>query len=207
MISLETSSAFFALSVLLALAPGPDNLFVLMQSAVHGRSAGLLVVLGLCTGLMVHTTAVAVGLAAVLAASETAFVVLKLAGAAYLVALAWQAFRSPAAAAPAAERRRPALALYGRGIVMNVTNPKVAMFFLAFLPQFVDPSRGAAALQIAWLGALFIAATLLTFGAIAWFAAALGATLRSSPRMQRSLHRVAGCVFLGLAARLALTQR
>jgi threonine/homoserine/homoserine lactone efflux protein len=206
-ISLETSSAFFAVSVLLALAPGPDNLFVLMQSAVYGRSAGLLVVLGLCTGLMAHTAAVAVGLAAVLAASETAFVAVKLAGAAYLLALAWQAFRSPATAAPAAGKATPALALYGRGIAMNVTNPKVAIFFLAFLPQFVDPSRGAAAMQIAWLGALFIAATLLTFGAIACFAAALGAKLRQSPRMQRSLHRAAGCVFLGLAARLALAQR
>lgn len=207
MTSLETSAIFFAASVLLALAPGPDNVFVLMQSALYGRRTGLLIVLGLCTGLIVHTAAVAVGLAAVLAASEAAFTAVKTAGAAYLLVLAWQAVRAPAsphaaAAAPAADAR-----LYLRGIVMNVTNPKVAVFFLAFLPQFVDAQADAPAAQIAWLGMLFIAATLLTFGAIACFSASLGAALRESPRVHKAMHVVAGCVFFALAVRLAVSQR
>ena len=203
----QTSLTFFGISVLLALAPGPDNLFVLMQSAVYGCRAGLLVVLGLCTGLLMHTGAVALGLAALFAASETAFNVLKFAGAAYLLVLAWHAFRAPqsplSSGAPRAARSR----LYARGIAMNVTNPKVAVFFLAFLPQFVEPGRGGAAGQIVWLGVLFIVATLLTFGAIACFAAALGALLKRSPRIERWMSSLAGCLFVALAARLAVTQR
>src|SRR5690606_37931117 len=109
-----------------------------------------------------HTAAVAAGLAAVFAASETAFTLLKLAGAAYLVYLAWGAFRSDGQATHA---DRPAssgkLALYRRGIIMNLTNPKVSLFFLAFLPQFTSPARGSVALQTLALGALFMLATLL----------------------------------------------
>jgi threonine/homoserine/homoserine lactone efflux protein len=203
----QTSAAFFAVSVALALAPGPDNHFVLVQSALHGRRAGLAVVLGLCTGLVFHTAAVAVGLAAVLAASERAFALVKYAGAAYLALLAWQAFRAPAASDAVADRPISGSRLYLRGIVMNVSNPKVAIFFLAFLPQFVDADRGDAVAQIAWLGLLFIAATLLTFGAIAWFAGALGGVLRPSPRVRLLMNRLAGCIFLALALRLAMAQR
>jgi threonine/homoserine/homoserine lactone efflux protein len=143
----------------------------------------------------------------VLAASEAAFTGLKIAGAAYLLLLAWQAFRAPASPLSPSEVSRNHARLYVRGIVMNVTNPKVAVFFLAFLPQFVDPELGAAPVQIAWLGCLFIAATVLTFGAIACFSASLGAVLRRSPRVQRSMNRLAGCVLVALAARLAASQR
>jgi threonine/homoserine/homoserine lactone efflux protein len=200
-------AAFFGVSVLLCLSPGPDNVFVLFQSALNGRKAGLSVVLGLCSGLLVHTAAVALGLAALVAASETAFTVLKLVGAAYLVWLAWQAFRAPvgpmsAQAAPAGFGR-----MYLRGVVMNLSNPKVTIFFLAFLPQFVDRAQGGTAVQVLWLGATFIGATLLTFGAIAVFAATFGQALQRSLRAQRALNWGAGTVFLGLAARLALSQR
>lgn len=204
----QTSAAFFAISVLLALAPGPDNVFVLMQSALYGRRAGLVIVLGLCTGLLVHTAAVAAGLAALLATSEAAYTALKTVGAAYLLWLAWRAFRVPAdAPADSAASVIGQRGLYLRGVVMNVTNPKVALFFLAFLPQFVHPGRGGTTAQIAWLGALFILATLLTFGAMACFAAALGGMLRRRPQVARYMHRAAGCVFVALAARLALAQR
>src|SRR5690606_28859659 len=122
MLTLQIALSFFGIAVLLALAPGPDNVFVMTQAALWGRSAGLYVVLGLCTGLMGHTAAVAVGLAALLAASPTAFTVLKLLGAAYLVYLAWGAFRAPVGADKAA---RPAQlsrgALFRRGVVMNLT--------------------------------------------------------------------------------------
>ncbi len=208
MLPLDTSLAFFGISVLLGLSPGPDNVFVLMQSATHGRRAGLLVTLGLCLGLVGHTAAVALGLAAVLAASPTAFTVLKLCGAAYLLYLAWGAFRAPVE--PVSTQEVPTLRpwrMVGRGLVMNLSNPKVGIFFLAFLPQFVQPDAGAVAPQVAWLGALFMLSTLLVFGGFAWFAGWVGGWLRRSARAQRGLNWMAGTVFVGLALRLALAQR
>lgn len=206
--SVDTTLAFFAASVLLALAPGPDNVFVLLHSAVYGRKAGLWVVLGLCTGLLFHTAAVALGLAAVFAASTTAFTVLKWCGAAYLVWLAWGAWRAPVGFADAQRSGAMSVAqTYARGVLMNLTNPKVAIFFLAFLPQFTDPARGGMALQILWLGAVFMFAALLTFGAIATFAARFGKAFQRSLRAQRWLNRIASLVFVGLALRLATAQR
>ena len=210
--SIETLVAFFGVSVLLGLSPGPDNLFVLMQSAQRGWRAGMCVVLGLCGGLVVHTTAVALGLAAVFAASALAFTLLKFVGAAYLAWLAWGALRAPVgsggAAAPAAGGTGySAWRMVGRGVVMNLTNPKVLVFFLAFLPQFADPARGAMGGQLMVLGLVFIVATLLVFGAIACFSGVFGSLLLRSPRAQQWLNRVAGVVFLGLAVRLATSQR
>lgn len=205
--SLDTLIAFFSVSVLLALTPGPDNVFVLLQSAMRGPRAGLLVVLGLCSGLVVHTTAVALGLAAVFATSALAFTALKWLGAAYLVYLAWGAFRAPVGAAAA---QTPALSgrqMYWRGVVMNLSNPKVAIFFLAFLPQFASPDRGSLAVQMLCLGAVFIVAALLVFGAIACFSGVFGRLLQQSARAQRALNWLAGVVFLGLAVRLATAQR
>lgn len=206
--SFDILLTFFGVSVLLGLSPGPDNVFVLMQSALQGRRAGLFVVLGLCTGLLFHTAAVALGLAAVFAASSTAFTVLKLGGAAYLAYLAWQVFRAPVGAAAAVGSQPLAAAqMYRRGVIMNLSNPKVAIFFLAFLPQFVNPAQGSVGLQIVCLGGVFILATLLTFGAIAWFAASVGQAFQRSARAQRALNWLAGSVFLGLAARLAISER
>lgn len=208
MISIETTLAFFSVSVLLALAPGPDNVFVMLQSAMRGRTAGMLVVLGLCTGLLVHTGAVALGLAALFAASALAFAVLKFVGAGYLVYLAWQAFRAPVGVAGGGKAERLShRQMYLRGIVMNVTNPKVAIFFLAFLPQFARPDNGSLVLQMLWLGGVFIVATLLVFGAIAYFSGAFGALLNRSARAQRLLNRLSALVFVGLAVRLASAQR
>lgn len=208
MLTLQVALSFFGIAVLLALAPGPDNVFVMMQAAMWGRRAGLYVVLGLCTGLVGHTAAVAIGLAALVAASPTAFTALKLLGAAYLVYLAWGAFRAPVGADKAA---RPAQlsrgALFRRGVVMNLTNPKVSLFFLAFLPQFTSAERGSVALQTISLGALFIAATLLVFGAIAFFSGAFGQLFQRSPNAQRALNWIAGAVFIGLALRLAFASQ
>ena len=223
--SAETLVAFFGVAVLLALTPGPDNIFVLVQSAQRGWRAGMAVVLGLCAGLVVHTAAVALGLAAVFAASAMAFTVLKFCGAAYLAWLAWHSLRAPVevvdtadagAHAPAADAalpaRSPAAApgmarMVRRGMFMNLTNPKVLIFFLAFLPQFADPARGGVALQLMVLGVVFMLATLLVFGAIACFSGAFGMLLQRSARAQRLLNRVAGLVFLGLALRLATVER
>ena len=199
---------FAAASVALALAPGPDNVFVLTQSALHGARAGLLVTLGLATGLLVHTAAVALGVAAVFESSALAFELLKYAGAAYLLYLAWGAFRAGAEGLPDGATLAPGAArLYRRGIVMNVTNPKVAIFFLAFLPQFADPERAPVPLQVLLFGVVFIACASVVFASIAWGAGRLGGWLRRSPGVQVLMNRLAGAVFVVLALRLVSVQR
>ena len=199
---------FFTTSILLALSPGPDNLFVMTQSAQHGRRAGLLVTLGLCTGLLFHTAAVAFGLAAIFKASTAAFTILKFAGAGYLLYLAWQAFRAGTANSSSAvlEKMSPA-SLYRRGIIMNITNPKVSIFFLAFLPQFADPAKGLLSWQLALLGGVFIVATIIVFGLISILAGTLGERFRQSDFAQKVLNRAAAAIFTGLALKLALAQR
>jgi threonine/homoserine/homoserine lactone efflux protein len=208
MLDADTLATFFVASLLLALVPGPDNIFVLTQSALRGKSAGILVVLGLCTGILVHTTAVAFGVAVIFQTSAVAFTALKLCGAGYLLYLAWGAFRAPAQAIAAGEVMGLAPGrLYRRGILMNVTNPKVSIFFLAFLPQFADPARGPVSLQMILLGGLFILATILVFGGIALLAGTLGGVLNRSPQVQKYLNRLAGTVFAALALKLATAQR
>lgn len=208
MLPIDTVITFFSASLLLGLAPGPDNIFVLTQSALRGRGPGLIIMLGLCTGLIVHTLAVAVGVAIIFQSSALAFTLLKFCGAGYLLYLAWQAFRASAADLQSESNGgRSYGALYRRGIIMNITNPKVSIFFLAFLPQFTDPGRGAVAPQMLLLGGLFIVATILVFGAIALLAGALGQWLNRSPRAQGILNKVAGTVFLALALKLATAER
>ena len=150
----------------------------------------------------------AFGLAAVFAASPVAFTVLKLAGAAYLAYLAWQILRAPVASenGKRPEPLKPG-ALYRRGIVMNLTNPKVLLFFFAFLPQFTSPALGPIGLQTLQLGAVFMVATLLVFGAIAFFSGAFGELLQRSVTAKRWLNRIAALVFVGLAVRLATATR
>ena len=207
--SIETMLSFLVAALLLAFAPGPDNVFVMTQAALRGRSAGLRVVLGLCTGLIVHTTAVAAGVAVIFQESQLAFSLLKYTGSAYLVYLAWQAFRARPAPAGSADSppAEAARRLYLRGIVMNITNPKVSIFFLAFLPQFVDEKAGHVTLQMFALGGIFILATLVAFSLMAVLAANAGARLGQSARAQTIMNRIAGVVFLGLAVKLATTER
>jgi len=204
----EIVVTFFSASVILALAPGPDNIFVLTQSALHGKASGLWVTLGLCTGLIVHTTAVALGVAVIFQVSAVAFALLKIVGAGYLLYLAWHAFRASAASIKQGEDREISLSkLYRRGIIMNVTNPKVSIFFLAFLPQFADPGRGPLTVQIVMLGLIFIMATVLIFGGVALLAGAIGVWLNKSSKAQLILNKVAGAVFVGLALKLLTAQR
>jgi threonine/homoserine/homoserine lactone efflux protein len=208
MFDLHTLALFASASALLALAPGPDNLFVLTQSAIKGRLVGIVVTLGLCTGLLVHTGAVVLGVAAIFQASALAFNLLKLAGAAYLLYLAWGAFRAGASRLDSAAAQEISLGrFYLRGIVMNVTNPKVSLFFLAFLPQFTDPAKGSLPLQLMVLGGVFILVTILVFGAISLLAGVLGQGLRRSERAQILLNRTAGAIFAGLALKLATASR
>lgn len=208
MVPIETFVTFFSAAILLGLAPGPDNIFVLTQSALRGRIPGLIIVLGLCTGLVAHTLAVALGVAIIFQSSPPAFALLKFCGAGYLLYLAWQALRADAADLRGEGNGGVSYgALYRRGIIMNMTNPKVSIFFLAFLPQFADPERGAVAPQLLLLGGLFILATVLVFGAIAVLAGTLGQWLNRSPRAQGFLNKVAGTVFLVLAIKLATAEQ
>jgi len=208
LIPAESHIAFFGASVLLALAPGPDNIFVLTQSALQGRLSGILVTLGLCTGLLFHTSAVALGFAVVMQNSAVAFTALRICGACYLLFLAWKSFRAEAMQLVTRESGPKSFAaLYVRGIIMNITNPKVSIFFLAFLPQFVVQSRTPYAVQILILGFTFIIATILVFSAVAIAAGYLGERLSSSPRIQLVIHRIAGGIFLILALKLALLHR
>lgn len=208
MIPIDVLSLFFLASLALGATPGPDNIFVLTQSALYGRVSGIVVTLGLCTGIFVHTAAVALGVAAIFQTSAVAFTALKFAGAGYLFYLAIKAWRAGASDLDAGQT--PHLShwsLYRRGIIMNVTNPKVAIFFLAFLPQFADPARGPVALQIVQLGLVFICATLLVFGAVAIGAGTLGGALQRTPWAQGLMNKVAGVIFAGLAMRLIMTER
>lgn len=211
--TLHTLISFFGVSLLLALTPGPDNLFVLVQSIQHGVRVGMAVVVGLCLGLVVHTSAVALGLAALLASAPLAFVLLQGGGATYLLWLAWQALRTPTSPTPhgagvaptsgnAPKNPSALLRMVRRGVLMNLSNPKVLVFFLAFLPQFADPAQGSIAPQILLLGLVFMLATLLVFGAIACFSGGFGALLQRHANAQRWLDRLAGLVFIGLALRL-----
>ncbi|MDD7912120.1 MULTISPECIES: LysE family translocator [Pseudovibrio] len=208
MIPIETLSAFVAVVIVLALTPGPDNLFVLTQSAVSGRLSGIAVTFGLSTGVIFHTIAVALGVAAIFQTSALAFSLLKYAGAAYLLYLAWGAFR--AKAAPIGVGGGPKLsywALYRRGVIMNITNPKVSIFFLSFLPQFVNPQAGPLFPQFIQLGFVFILCTILVFGGIAVLAGTIGEKLGKSASAQSIMNKIAGTVFVGLALKLATTTR
>lgn len=208
MLPIETLIPFAVAAILLCLAPGPDNIFVLTQSALRGKSAGLAVMFGLCTGLVGHSVAVALGVAVIFQTSALAFTGLKLVGAAYLVYLAWQAFRAKAMPLAANGNSAPELGkLYRRGIIMNITNPKVSIFFLAFLPQFADPSIGPVAPQMLLLGTVFILSTILVFGTVALLAGTLGEWLNRSAKIQIIMNRLAGAVFVGLALKLATSKR
>ncbi len=205
MLPADTFVPFLLASALLSIAPGPDNLFVLSQSALYGSRSGVLITLGLCTGLLVHTTAVALGVAALLQSSPLAFDLLRYIGALYLLYLAWLAFSAEATQATSqGSTLRSSGALYRRGIIMNVTNPKVTIFFLAFLPQFVSPLHGSPGPQIVLLGLIFILVALGVFSAIAILAGRLSPWLTGSPRMQALLRRASGILFVLLALRLAL---
>lgn len=208
MLTLDIVLLFVSTSLLLCIAPGPDNIFVLTQSMVKGSRAGLFVTLGLSTGLLFHTSAVALGVAVIFQQSLLAFTVLKVCGAAYLLYLAWGAFHAGSSTIQTGKNDGlNAFALYRRGIFMNITNPKVSVFFLAFLPQFAHPELGSIPLQIIQLGGLFIFCTLLVFGLVSLLAGKLGEWLIQRPNAEVVMNRVAGTVFSALAVKLLFTHR
>lgn len=200
--------ALFMLAALaLNITPGPDMLYVAARGAGEGRAAGIASALGIGAGTLVHIAAVALGLSALLAAVPVAYTVVRIAGGAYLVYLGVRALRSRAALGVATLEPAPLGAVFRQGVVTNVLNPKVALFFLAFLPQFVDPARGSAARQIVVLGLLFDTSGTLVNLAVALGASGAAARLRRAGRASTVLHRLTGGVFIALGLRLAIGAR
>lgn len=207
LVSTEVLMAIFMASFVLALVPGPDNIFLLTQSALEGPMAGVCLTLGLLTGILCHTTAVIFGVTVLITSSAFAFTVLKIFGVCYLLYLAWGAFRASGSQISAKKNKTLGKwVLYRRGIIMNIGNPKIAVFFLAFFPQFIDPSLGSIAQQTVELAASFILAFLIVFFAVAYLAGTLGDYLRRSDKAQTILNRAAGTIFIGFAIKLAASE-
>lgn len=200
---------FIAASLAVIVAPGPDNIYVLTRGIAQGREVALVSAWGMCSGLLFHTTLAAVGLSAILARSALAFSMLKYAGAAYLIYLGVRAFLSKEDFAPS--REEPPAARLGsfffRGLTMNLLNPKVAVFFLAFLPQFASPATDGTALRLMALGLIFALLSVVVFSALALFSGILGDKLSSNYRFAGALRWLTGCVLVGLGVRLALSGR
>ena len=193
-------AGFFVCALALGIAPGPDNLFVLTQSLSQGAAAGVLVTLGLCTGLCFHVSLAAFGIAAILKRYPKAFGAITLLGACYLLYLAWLTWRGAGAGPAESEAvHLPAARLYLRGIIMNVCNPKVMLFFLALMPRFTRPEKGHVAAQLLLLGLLFAIATIIVFCGIALLGGSISGYLARSPSSYAVLQYVSAGVMVLLA--------
>lgn len=202
-----TLLAFLAASMGLTIAPGPDNLFVLSQGIARGRRPAIITALGMCSGVSVHTTAAAFGISAVFYSSAVAFTVVKYAGAAYLLYLAVKTLTERSGVVLAAADGRSSAALFRRGFLMNVLNPKVAMFFLAFLPQFVTPNTPYMPLHMLGLGAVFMVQSVVIFCLIGYCSGSIGNLIAARPRIAQCLNWLTAGIFTSLAVRLALADR
>jgi len=198
---------FLGASVALTIAPGPDNIFVMTQGIARGRKPAIVTALGMCSGISVHTTAAAFGISAVFYSSVIAFNVVKYAGAAYLLYLACRTLKDRSGMKLSSADDRAAPALFKRGFIMNVLNPKVAMFFLAFLPQFVSPDAGYFPFQMLLLGLIFMLQAVIIFSLIGYFSGSIGSFILSRPRIARYFDWLTAGVFASLGARLALAER
>ena len=198
---------FFSAAFAINISPGPDLIFVLSRTIADGRKVGFASLLGVWTGALAHVSAAALGLSAILATSDVAFDVVKYAGAAYLVYLGVRALRAKTLALgevrPAARRMTPWMA-YRQGVSVDILNPKAAIFFLAFLPQFVRPELGHVSAQIMLLGVLVIAVAVVVEFSAMLLAARLTRALRGNARVAAWLQRMLGSILFALGIRLAL---
>ena len=200
---------FIASGLLLNITPGQDTLYILGRTISQGRRAGVLSVVGLISGAIIHTLAAAFGLAAILAASASVFVVIKFAGAAYLAYLGIRMMLSGAETALAESstfNKDSDWSIYRAGLLSNVLNPKVALFFMAFLPQFVAPTADSRVLAFLFLGAVFIFNGTLWCLFLVWAASAVNRRLRGRPSSGLLLKRAVGAMFVGLGVRLAVSK-
>jgi threonine/homoserine/homoserine lactone efflux protein len=196
---------FLVASALLTIAPGPDIVYVLTRGISQGPKAGVAAAAGFATGCIFHTVLAAVGIAALIRSSEVAFDLVRYAGAAYLIWIGLQALRHRSSFSIGAAGDKRALAtIYRQSVIGNILNPKVTLFFLAFLPQFVNTQAGHVGWQMALLGAIFMAQTAIIFGAVALFSGWLGAWFRKTPAIGARLNVFAGITFIALGIRVAL---
>lgn len=193
-------AAFMGAAVVLYLTPGADMMFTIASGISGGARAGVAAAAGISLGVLAHSALAAAGLAALIAAAQAAFDAIRFGGAAYLAFLAWRAWHAPTTGGPGGGQA-DAWAAFRRGFLTNMLNPKVALFVLAFLPQFTDPALGPVGGQILWLGGLLAVGGFLTDGAYGLFAGALAARLK---RSARALNRISAILFGGLAARLVI---
>jgi threonine/homoserine/homoserine lactone efflux protein len=199
---------FMTAGLTLNLTPGPDMLFVAAQSTGAGRRVGLASAVGIFLGCLVHIAALGFGLSTLLMRSPPVYQALRWAGACYLVYLGLRAIISPSDLGDSDRVTVPSVRrAVAQGAWTNVLNPKVALFFLAFVPQFVDPARGAPGVQVLVLGMLFNTTGLLVNGGVAWIASSATAWLRRTPGVGKSLQRASGGVFVALGLRLAFQRR
>ena len=198
--------SFLLAALLITASPGPDNLMVLSMGMSRGRWQGIAFGLGCALGCLSHTLLAALGVSALVAASPVAFTALTWLGGAYLVWLGVQAWRAAGSGSvvKAAEGQASLQALFFKGMVANAINPKVVLFFLSFLPQFVVAEQGRVALQLGLLGLVFTAQAALLFGTLGYFAGHIGTWLNRNPRAGLWLDRVAGTIFVGLGLRMVL---
>ncbi len=207
MLDPSTLLVFATAAIVVLLIPGPSVLYIVSQSVEHGRRAGLLAVLGVHIGTLVHITAATVGLSALLVSSATLFDAVRLVGAAYLIVIGARAVlgrgQTAGSQVPAAREMRPGR-IVRRGILVNVTNPKTALFFFAFLPQFVRPGDGPVALQMAVLGLIFLVLGLITDGTWALVSGSAAGWVRARPTIGSTQRVVTGCIFIGLGVATAM---
>jgi threonine/homoserine/homoserine lactone efflux protein len=201
-LTFETIIAFIAASVVLSFVPGPDNIFVMTQSALKGWKVGFFTTLGLCTGLIGHTFLVAVGVSVIFQTSAIAFAGLKIAGACYLVYLGWLSLKNQELIIGESKEKSTNQSYYITGVIMNLTNPKVALFFLVFLPQFVVVNNVSVTIQIALLGLLFILSALCVFTSIAFLGSFLEKFLKKSKSVSNNINKLAALVYFALAINL-----
>jgi threonine/homoserine/homoserine lactone efflux protein len=201
----ETLALFMAAALALNLTPGPDMLYVTARSVSDGRRAGVIAAFGIGAGTLVHITALALGLAALLAAVPLAYDALRIAGAVYLLVIGVQLLLRPRNTGAAAPLLQASLrTIFAQAVLTNVLNPKVALFFLAFLPQFVDPAAGPAVAQIVLLGLIFDVQGTVVNVAVALLASGTTRRLRANPGAVSLLQRLTGAIFVTLGARLAV---
>lgn len=208
MLEITDLGLFLTASILLIVTPGPDMMYVIARGVAQGRKAGLLSALGVCTGLLFHVFAAALGLSILLRASAVAYSIVRYAGGAYLVYLGIRALRNktesePVETTPAARRSR----IYLQGVLSNVLNPKVALFFLAFLPQFVPAIHGSSFGPMLTLGLLFTALGIVWLIGLGWLSGSVGRWLSKNRTASRAVQWLSGCALIGLGLRLAFGRR
>ncbi|MCV2363088.1 LysE family translocator [Paucibacter sp. DJ1R-11] len=212
MFGTQDLTLFIISGLLLNIAPGPDSLLIMARSASQGWRAGSAAALGIGTGTFVHVLAAALGLSALMAASSWAFGLVKLLGAAYLVYMGLGLLLKRAEPdsndeAPAAPAPRPLRSIYLQGLLTNVLNPKVALFFLAFVPQFIAPDAASKPLAFVFLGLVFNINGMLWCHFLAWSTAQASRRISASQRLVAWLNRAIGALFLGFGLKLALAER